>query len=312
MAIERRALTFFEKEKLCEERFDASGPFWHLYTDGTRMQNVFVTKDLFEIGLAALGVSCRLVPQVKLVSFELMVNHLHLIMTGQREDCCLLFEMFKDRLIRIFSRNDVVVDLTDFNPHIIPIPDLKALRNEILYTHRNAYVANPDFTPYNYPWGTGWAYFSPLVDKIQTFDLNEISLTAARKITHTRDLAFVRGLRCSENRIFIPSFCDIQLGESMFADPRSYFNALTKNVEAFAQIAARLQDLIFLTDDELFSVACKMSEDSCQTKKITLLSPEHKIAIAKELHFKYNATNQQIRRILKLDPTILNELFPGG
>ena len=266
MAIERKALTFFEKEKLCEERFDASGPFWHLYTDGTRMQNVFVTKDLFEIGLAALGVSCRLVPQVKLVSFELMVNHLHLIMTGQREDCCLLFEMFKDRLIRIFSRNDVVVDLTDFNSHIIPIPDLKALRNEILYTHRNAYVANPDFTPYNYPWGTGWAYFSPLVDKIQTFDLNEISLTVARKITHTRDLALVRGLRCSENRIFIPSFCDIQLGESMFADPRSYFNALTKNVEAFAQIAARLQDLIFLTDDELFSVACKISEDSCQTK----------------------------------------------
>jgi hypothetical protein len=240
-----------------------------------------------------------------------MVNHLHLIVAGQREDCCLLFEMFKDRLIRIFSRNDLVVDLTDFNPHILPIPDLKALRNEILYTHRNAYVANPDFTPYNYPWGTGWAYFSPLVDKIQTFDLNDISLTAARKITHTRDLALVRGLRCSENRIFIPSFCDIQLGESMFTDPRSYFNSLTKNVEAFSQIAARLQDVIFLTDDELFSVACKISEDSCQTKKITLLSPEHKIAIAKELHFKYNATNQQIRRILKLDTTILNELFSG-
>lgn len=311
MAIERRALTFFEKEKLCEERFDASGPFWHLYTDGTKMQNIFVTKELFEIGVAALAVSRCLLPQVRMVSFELMVNHLHLIMAGQREDCCLLFEMFKDRLIRIFSRNDLVVDLTDFNPHILPIPDLKALRNEILYTHRNAYVANPDFTPYNYPWGTGWAYFSPLVDKIQTFDLNEISLTSARKITHTRDLALVRGLRCSENRIFIPSFCDIQLGESMFTDPRSYFNALTKNVEAFAQIADRLQDSIFLTDEELFSVVCKISEDSYQTRKIALLAPEHKIAIAKELHFKYNATKQQIRRILKLDKTLLDELFPG-
>ena len=296
---------------MCEERFDASGPFWHLYTDGTKMQNIFVTKELFEIGVAALAVSRCLLPQVRMVSFELMVNHLHLIMAGQREDCCLLFEMFKDRLIRIFSRNDLVVDLTDFNPHILPIPDLKALRNEILYTHRNAYVANPDFTPYNYPWGTGWAYFSPLVDKIQTFDLNEISLTSARKITHTRDLALVRGLRCSENRIFIPSFCDIQLGESMFTDPRSYFNALTKNVEAFAQIADRLQDSIFLTDEELFSVVCKISEDSYQTRKIALLAPEHKIAIAKELHFKYNATKQQIRRILKLDKTLLDELFPG-
>ena len=311
MAIERKALTFFEKEKLCEERFDASGPFWHLYTDGTKVQNIFTSDVLFETGIAALGVTCHLTPDVKAVAFELMANHIHLILAGQREDCSLLFEAFKTRLSRILSRCDAVVDLSDFKPQIIPIPDLKALRNEILYAHRNAYVANTDFTPYNYPWGTGWAYFSPLVDKIQTFDLNEISLTAARKITHTRDLALVRGLRCSENRIFIPSFCDIQLGESMFTDPRSYFNSLTKNVEAFSQIAARLQDVIFLTDDELFSVACKISEDSCQTKKITLLSPEHKIAIAKELHFKYNATNQQIRRILKLDTTILNELFSG-
>ena len=309
--MERKALTFFEKEKLCEERFEASGPFWHLYTDGTKMQNVFVTKELFEIGVAALGVSCRMMPLVKLLSFELMTNHVHLIMAGQREDCCLLFEMFKDRMIRIFSRSDVVADLTDFNLHILSIPDLKALRNEILYAHRNAYVANPDFTPYNYPWGTGWAYFSPLVDKIPTLDLNEISLTLARKIAHTRDLAPVKGLRCYDNRIFIPSFCDIQLGESMFTDPRSYFNALTKNVEAFAQIADRLQDSIFLTDDELFSVVCKISEDSYQTRKIALLAPEHKIAIAKELHFKYNATKQQIRRILKLDKTLLDELFPG-
>lgn len=311
MLMERTALTFFEKEKLCEERFHASGPFWHLYTDGTRMQNLFLTKELFEIGLAALGVSCRMMPVVKMVSFELMANHVHLIMAGQREDCCSLFEMFKNRLKRIFARNDGFVDLNDFDCQIISIPDLKALRNEILYAHRNAYVANPDFTPYNYPWGTGWAYFSPLVDKIPTFDLNEISLTVARKITHTRDLALVKGLRCSENAIFIPSFCDIRLGESMFTDPRNYFSALTKNVEAFSQIAARLRDSIFMTDDELFSIACKMSEDSYQTRKVALLAPEHKIAIAKELHFKYNATNQQIRRILKLDTPILNELFPG-
>ena len=93
--MERKALTFFEKEKLCEERFKAVGPFWHLYTDGTKMQNIFVTKELFEVGVAALAVSRCLLPQVRMVSFELMTNHVHLIMAGQREDCCLLFEKFK-------------------------------------------------------------------------------------------------------------------------------------------------------------------------------------------------------------------------
>ena len=311
MAVERKALTFFEKEKLCEERFEASGPFWHLHTDGTKMQNIFTSDYLFETGIAALGVTCHLTPDVKAVAFELMTNHIHLILAGQREDCILLFEAFKTRLSRILSRCDAVADLSDFKPQIIPIPDLKALRNEILYAHRNAYVVSPDFTPCNYPWGSGWAYFNQLVSLLPTLALSEITLTDARHISHSRDVACLKGLRCCGKVVFIPSFCDISLGESMFTDPRSYFNSLTKNVEAFSQIAARLQDVIFLTDDELFSVACKMSEDSCQTKKITLLSPEHKISIAKELHFKYNATNQQIRRILKLDTTILNELFPG-
>ena len=35
----------------------------------------------------------------------------------------------------------------------------------------------------------------------------------------------------------------------MFRDARSYFNSLTRNAEAFSQIASRLKDSIFLTDE---------------------------------------------------------------
>ena len=110
--------------------------------------------------------------------------------------------------------------------------------------------------------------------------------------------------------VYIPSFCRTDIGESMFRDARSYFNSLTRNAEAFSQIAQRMKDSVFLTDDEMYAVAVKHAESSFGSRQLGLLDPEQKIQLCKELHFKYNASNQQIRRLLKLDINILNEFFP--
>ena len=109
---------------------------------------------------------------------------------------------------------------------------------------------------------------------------------------------------------FIPSFCDIKLGESMFRDARSYFNSLTRNAEAFSQIAARLKDTIFLTDEELYSVICSHINKEYSVKTLSQLSAQQKIDTARHMHFNYNATNQQLRRMLRMEPAILEELFP--
>ena len=38
--------TFTEKEVECESVFRKEGPFWHLYTDGTVMENVFISDEM--------------------------------------------------------------------------------------------------------------------------------------------------------------------------------------------------------------------------------------------------------------------------
>lgn len=96
----------------------------------------------------------------------------------------------------------------------------------------------------------------------------------------------------------------------MFRNARSYFHSLTRNAEAFSQIAQRLKDTIFMTDDELYVIAVRYAESNFQNRQLTTLSPDQKSRLSKDLHFKYNASNQQIRRLLKLDIGLLNELFP--
>lgn len=39
------ALSFSEKERICESVFFANGPYWHIYTDGSRMQNIFYCEE---------------------------------------------------------------------------------------------------------------------------------------------------------------------------------------------------------------------------------------------------------------------------
>lgn len=305
-----RMLTYYEKERICENTFEANGPFWHLYTDGTTMQNIFLDETDFDTAMAVLAVSRCRSDDVEMLTFEIMNNHLHIIASGKRERCLLMFAILKDKLRRVMSKMGRTVSWDKFIANIIPIPDLKALRNEIIYAHRNAFVADSRHTPYSYAWGGGCAYFNPIINELSVTSFGELSYDKKRKLTHSRDIDGLSRLKFVKDRVYIPSFCNIKLGEAMFTDARQYFYGLTRNAETFSQIAERLKDKIFLTDDEMYQAAVQQCETEFQTRQLATLAPEQKIALAKTLHFKYKASNQQLRRLLKLDMVILSELFP--
>jgi len=304
------ALSFSEKERICESVFIANRPYWHIYTDGTRMQNIFCSEEDFATGMWALAASLHLSKEVRALTFELMSNHVHLIIAGQRENCNKAFDLFAARLRLAFPKRQRTIDWSQFKMDILPIESLQALRNEIIYANRNAFVSNPAYTPDSYPWGGGCAYFSPWLKHLITSPFERLPILTQRALLHTRDISPYADLRVISLMPFIPSFCDISLGESIFRDARSYFNSLTRNAEAFSQIASRLKDSIFLTDEELYSVICSYINKEYTVKAPSQLSAQQKIDTARHMHFNYNASNQQLRRMLRMDLSILEELFP--
>lgn len=304
------ALSFSEKERICESIFVSNGPYWHLYTDGTRMQNIFCCEEDFKIGMWCLAASLHLCKDVRALTFELMTNHIHLILSGTQNDCTKVYELFAGRLKNIFAKTDRAIDWSQFKMEIIPIETLQALRNEIIYVNRNAFVANPTYTPYSYPWGGGCAYFNLWHQHLKMSRLAEMAVLRQRELLHTRYVAPFSNLIEVGTMPFIPSFCDIRLGESMFRDARSYFNSLTRNAETFSQIASRLKDAIFMTDEELYFALCSHINKEYSIKTPSELSAQQKIDTARYMHFSYNASNQQLRRMLRMNQTILEELFP--
>ena len=259
-------MTFGEKERLCENLFAANGPFWHVYTDGSLQTDIFSSENEFREGMMALAVCAVLFGKAQLVTFELMNNHVHFIMSGTGEGCLEFFGCFKQRLMRVLKRLGKAVDLSGFSAKILPIETLRDLRNEIVYTK-------------------------------------------VRELTHFRDVNALAALRFVGDVPFIPSFCRVDIGQGMFQNARSYFHLLSRNAEAYSQIAMRLKDSVFLTDDEMFVVAARCAE-KMYSNKLRMLTPEQRIGLARRLHYDYNASNSQLRRVLGLDVSVLNELFP--
>ena len=106
------------------------------------------------------------------------------------------------------------------------------------------------------------------------------------------------------------SFCDIRLGESLFRCASHYFREVSRNIESQKKIAEEIGERIFYTDDELFSIVCSVSKAKYGQTKATLLPVNAKKELALMLHNDYNAGNKQINRMLKLDMSIINALFP--
>ena len=111
--------------------------------------------------------------------------------------------------------------------------------------------------------------------------------------------------------IILPScYCYISEGESIFRSASHYFHSISKNYDAYSAIGDRLHESVFITDEEMFSVVVMISMKKHNIKQPGLLAAKDKIEIARIMHNEYNASNRQIRNILRLDKEIVENLFP--
>ena len=295
------------REEECEYLFLSGGPFWHLCTPGTNQEIMFISSEDYGFGVTSAAIS--LPDTVSAYALAVMSNHLHDILSGNRDDCLDYFGQREKRIRSYLAGTGRKVDLRYFKPDIIPIESLTALRNEIVYVNRNGYVAHPEHTPFSYPWSSGMYYFNPAADG-DSLRYSSLSYDGKRAVTHSRLMTLPEDYYVKNGAITIPSFTRIRDGECFFRDAHQYFNLLSRSAEAYSEVAKRLGDQVFLTDDELFSALCVLCRKEFGQPKPSSLSPNDKISMAIRMKKQYAASNGQIRRMLRLDAGIVQELFP--
>ena len=294
----------------CAKIFAGLAECYHLCTPED-FDLVFANTEDFKYGMSLIGLCSKVFPDIKLLTFELMSNHMHLVLAGKEDRITSLFCMIKKFLVKHFTNTDRWIHWDKFSSKLIKIESLENFRNVIAYVNRNGFVVHPEWVPFSYPWGANRFYFCPeakIRHKNEAVPMKQIS---RQTIAHSRKFDYVEGLMVLDGYVSPISFCDIDTGESLFRNARQYFIRISKSVESYKDIADVIGESIYYTDDDLFMVAKQISSAQYNEPRLPLLPYDSKIKIAKTLHFNYNASNKQIQRLLSLDAVVVSSLFPG-
>lgn len=284
---------------------------WHLCTPGELSGVLFGNYTDYVYGMNLVGLVAAIFrSRIRLYAFQIMSNHFHFVLSGEREDVFLFFRELYIRMKKFLTLKERFSDLKGFSPSLFPINDIVYLRNVIAYVNRNGYLVDRNATPFSYKWGANRYFFSPLkeYEYLLKKPLSSISINGKRKIFHTHFNDFPDSYYLIENFISPLCYVNVDDAEKFFTSAHHYYSLVSRQVEMFSSISNQIGDKIVYTDEELSSALYSICKNRFGCKPFDI-DKNTKLELAKELHFKYNASNQQIRRVMRLDIDIVNALF---
>jgi len=299
---------FINSERRCQVSFESVGPWYHLYTSGKTTGVILRDDDDFKYCMNLLARCCKEHPELIIVAFAIMDNHIHIVLSGDKAMIERMFAVFRRRLSRyLYSRYSASLPDT-FSATAKEITDLKTLRNTIAYVHRNGYVVHSGYTPFTYPWGSGFSYFNIVP---VTKELSLMTIDEQRRLLKGRVSPVMSDALLTDNGCVVPTFfCRVRLGMSMFRDAHHYYSQVSKSVESYAEIASDIDDGEFLTDQELFLELYKILKNDYSGLAVKDLSSAQKLDLARLLRFRFKSSNGQIRRLLNISQYDINAIFP--
>ena len=308
MKTSKERLSFSQKESSCELTFSSNGQFWHLCTPGNLTEILCENEKDYRFLVSLIGIVAT-ITGLSVIAFAVMSNHIHLILNGPEEKCRLFFAIYKEKLGYYYKRTQRYKNIGALTFDLIPITSLAMLRTEIAYVNRNGYVAIDNYTPFSYPWSSGILYFNYCAEIMKGIPFKALPYKEKRGICGGRLIDIPEDYEVIEGQLSPRSFCAYKYGESFFRDAHHYFSLLTKNSEAYAEVAKRLGDSIILSDDEMYATLTHICKKDYDETRPSMLPNETKLEIAKRMRRDYNATPGQIQRMLRIDASIVSSLF---
>ncbi len=302
-----KRISYIESERMCEVAFLSGGRWWHLYTPGNLTSLVFANDNDYRFAMNLMARCLAEFPTLSVITFEIMSNHIHIVLSGDEHIINEFFATYRKRLKRYLSTKAQGRLSNQFQMSLKPINDLKALRDAIVYVNRNGYVVNPSHTPFSYPWGTGRYYFNDVQIAKKLSDVSDIGI---RRMFRSRNPHLPEDYRIIDGYVSPLEYCAVKLGMAMFRNAHQYFYMISKNIEAYEKLAAELDDGEYLTDSELFTQVVKILKADYAANSLRDLTTAQKQDLARKLRSDYRSSNGQIRRILGLSQYEIDSMFP--
>lgn len=300
---------FVRLENMCQSLFMKAGECFHICSQENHPV-LFRSDKEFRAAMNAVAFVALLFPDILVFTFEIMSNHFHFALSGQKERIVKFLHTLVLKLAASPELGESRADIRKLSFKTIPIENLDNLRNVITYINRNGYVVNPDHSPFSYPWGANRYFFNPEAkSRVQESGIKATCITK-RKVFHSDLLAKNGSVIMLDGYVTPACFCRISEAEGFFRSCRHYFQNISRNIESAKDIAKSIGESIFYPDEDLFLLVGSICSREFGCPSAQTLTKDQKLDLARRLHYDYNATDKQISRILKIGIDIVKLIFP--
>lgn len=243
----------------------------------------------------ATEVACH--PEVSVLAFILMSNHVHFVLRGYREDVEAFVENFKKRYSMYFGRKYGAKEFLRRNKldiRDIPYND-EAPEKAIAYVQMNCVAANICSHPSQYPWGTGNTFFSQALQNGKC--LKDLSARARKRLLHTDSDQLPQNWPISEEGYIPPSaYVDVKWVENLFRSPRR-MNYFLNNSSKAKQRLESSENLPAFRDQTILATLPDLCRSLFQKESFGQLRAEEQSEFARQIKFRFSADATQIARV---------------
>ena len=259
----------------------------------------FREEEDFKVAMNYVAIEAARHPEVQVLAFILMSNHVHFVLKGRREDVVAFVESFKQRYSLYYQKKYGVKEFLRRNGlDIKEIPyDNEAPEKVISYVQMNSVAANICAFCNQYPWGTGNLFFNATTPK--GIKLGNMSDRARQKALHSNFTKLPEHWILGDDGYILPCcYVDVKAVEQLFRTPKrmQYF------LHSSSKARKRLENtcLPAFRDQVILAAIPDLCQSLFQKDSFSALTEEEQSEFLRQLRYRFSADINQLARVCGL------------
>lgn len=268
----------------------------------------FRDDDDYATGMNYVAIQAALTPEVMVLVFILMSNHVHFVLYGTRREVEAFVNDFKGRYSKYLNKKYGTKEFlrrNSLNIKELPMEETEALERGMAYVQMNCVAANICLYPGQYLWGTGNVFFqadttSGGVHKYRR--LGDLSGRERVRLLHSgQALALPADWLLADAGYVLPeSYVDVKHVEGIFRSAKRMQYFLNTSSKARKRLESEEENLPAFRDQVILSAIPDLLQSLFQKKTFDGLTNPEKTEALRQIRFRFSAGVHQAARVCGL------------
>ena len=259
----------------------------------------------FVVGMNHVAVQAALQPEVLVLAFILMSNHVHFVLYGTEREVREFVDAIKSRYSQYLFRKYGIREMLRRNAvDVREIPadgDVEALERAIAYVQMNCVEARICAHPSQYPWGTGNVLFNARPASLSCRPIGSLSRRARERLLHSNCPEIPDTWLVSEAGYVLPeSYVKVELVERIFRTPGRLNYFLNTSSKARKRLETGEENLPAFKDQTILQALPDLCRSLFSKDSFWELTETEQKEMLRQLRFRFSANVNQLGRVCGL------------